>query len=196
MQVSLLKAYEAASKKEGGGEEVLCKFWREQQQQQLGGGASEKAIDGRGNTMLHFMAMSNNTLALKKLLDVGLLTANELNPRNEKGDTPLHEAAKLGHMNFVQMLVVNNPGSVFERNKFGETPLYSAAVYEKVEVFDFLKWKVYNARNRSSTNTTAMAALTKNDGSTVLHTAVKLERYGIYLFIDRSKFILPSSSMT
>ncbi|CAL5435175.1 unnamed protein product [Camellia sinensis] len=181
MQVSLSKAYKAASKKEGGGEEVLCKFWREQQQQ-LGGGASEKEIDERGNKMLHFMAMSNNTLALKKLLDVGLLTANELNPRNEKGDTPLHEAAKLGHMNFVEMLVEKNPGSVFERNKFGETPLYSAVAYEKVEVFNFLKWKVYNCRNRSNsnntTNTTAMAAMTKNDGSTVLHTAVNEEYYG------------------
>ncbi|XP_028067670.1 ankyrin repeat domain-containing protein 6-like [Camellia sinensis] len=172
MPVSLKKAYEAAASKKGGGE-VLCKFWR-QQQQLGGGGASKKAMDESGNTMLHFMAMKNNTSDLKKLLDVGLLTATELNPRNEKGDTPLHEAAKLGHMNFVEMLVEKNPGSVFERNKFGETPLYSAAAYEKVEVFEFLKWKVYNRRNSSNntTNTTAMG-----DDSTVLHTAVKLECY-------------------
>ncbi|KAF5938133.1 hypothetical protein HYC85_025639 [Camellia sinensis] len=189
MQVSLSEAYEAASKKEGAGEELLCKFWREQQQQ-LGGGSSEKAIDDRGNTMLHFMAMSNNASALKKLLDVGLLTANELNPRNEKADTPLHEAAKLGQINFVEMLVEKNPGSVFERNKFGETPLYSAAAYEQAEVFNFLKFKVRHRSSNNTTNTTATAALTKNDGSTVLHTAIKLECYGIYLFIDQNSFYL------
>ncbi|GMP97805.1 hypothetical protein CsSME_00045921 [Camellia sinensis var. sinensis] len=162
MQVSLKKAYEAAASKKGGGEEVLCKFWREQQQQLGGGGASKRVIDERGNTMPHFMAMSNNTSALKKLVDAGLHCANELNRRNEKGDTPLHEAAKLGHMNFVQMLV-KNPGSVFERNKFGETPLYSAAAYEKDEVFYFLMREVNNGRNSSNTTTniTAMAAMTK-----------------------------------
>ncbi|KAL7204765.1 hypothetical protein ACSBR2_017802 [Camellia fascicularis] len=89
------------------------------------------------------MAMHDNTIALKKLIANGLiLRIQELKPRNSRGDTPLHVAAKFGHLKFVEMLLLMEKGCgdlAFERNNSGETPLYIATACGHDNVFYSLK---------------------------------------------------------
>ncbi|KAL7225482.1 hypothetical protein ACSBR1_020784 [Camellia fascicularis] len=142
---SLSDADKAASDSRPESLEVLCNFWRQQR------GATP--IYQRGNTILHFVAMHANTIALKKLIENCLiLRIQELKPRNARGDTPLHPAAKFGHLKFVEMLLMEKGFGdlAFERNNLGETPLYIAAACGHDNVFYSLKAKVYRRRGATS----------------------------------------------
>jgi ankyrin repeat protein len=64
-------------------------------------------------------AFKGNIEALKKHLDDGV----DVNAMwDSTGMTPLHSAARLGHIKIVELLVAEG-GDVNVKSKFGETPL-------------------------------------------------------------------------
>ncbi|KAE9447821.1 hypothetical protein C3L33_20279, partial [Rhododendron williamsianum] len=89
--------------------------------------------DAQGNTILHFLAAGGNATAFRELFEGGLLTRSngggggELRTWNWRGDTVLHEAARFGRVNVVEIIMERERELVSERNAMGGTPLYSAA---------------------------------------------------------------------
>ncbi|XP_052171856.1 uncharacterized protein LOC127787853 isoform X3 [Diospyros lotus] len=127
----------------------------------------------RGNTILHFLAMHGNTVALKELDDKKLiLRGQDLWKANHHGDTPIHEAVRFGKVEFVKKMLELDGNLVSSRNLKGETPLYVAAKYGNEMAFNLLKSKSRSDRE-----------LVRRDGRTVLHAAINEEYYNLAIKI-------------
>ncbi|KAF7140840.1 hypothetical protein RHSIM_Rhsim06G0043500 [Rhododendron simsii] len=162
-------------------------------------------LDTGGNTILHFLAMYGNAFVIQKLIDgdngnnnnsSSIVKCEDLFRRNDKGNTPLHEAARFGRKRVVEILLQKQESLVRERNRLGETPIYVAAACGHEDVFDHLIAKVLD---RDQEMTTACGhedvfdyliakvldrdqETTKSiENSNVLHAAVTGEHYGTYL---------------
>ncbi|XP_052171858.1 uncharacterized protein LOC127787853 isoform X5 [Diospyros lotus] len=132
----------------------------------------------RGNTILHFLAMHGNTVALKELDDKKLiLRGQDLWKANHHGDTPIHEAVRFGKVEFVKKMLELDGNLVSSRNLKGETPLYVAAKYGNEMAFNLLKSKSRSDRE-----------LVRRDGRTVLHAAINEEYYSLPTVIGHEKF--------
>ncbi|KAG5550159.1 hypothetical protein RHGRI_015197 [Rhododendron griersonianum] len=136
--------------------------------------------DGQGNTILHFLAASGNATAFIELFEGGLLRRSnrgggggELRTRNWSGDTVLHEAARLGRLHVVEVIMEREIELVSERNALGETPLFSAAANGEEELFNLLI--VAAAHDRE--------LLRRDDDCTVLHAAIMGEHYSLAMEI-------------
>ncbi|KAF7142837.1 hypothetical protein RHSIM_Rhsim05G0188900 [Rhododendron simsii] len=134
--------------------------------------------DAQGNTILHFLAAGGNATAFRELFEGGLLTRSngggggELRTWNWRGDTVLHEAARFGRVNVVEIIMERERELVSERNAMGGTPLYSAAANGEREVFNLLK--VVAAHEE---------LLRRDDGCTILHAAIMGEHYSLAMEI-------------
>ncbi|KAG5543376.1 hypothetical protein RHGRI_016191 [Rhododendron griersonianum] len=134
-------------------------------------------LDTGGNTILHFLAMYGNDFVIQKLVDDEngnnsssrrIVKCEDLLGRNDKGNTPLHEAARFGRKIVVEILLRKQESLVRETNKLGETPIYVAAACGQEDVFDHLIAKV-------DCNLEIMTRST--DNSNLLHAAVMGEHY-------------------
>ncbi|MCE0481063.1 hypothetical protein HAX54_038460 [Datura stramonium] len=141
--------------------EILRDFWREE---------GVTPIDNRGDTILHFLAIHGNVAGFE-ILDPNL-SIKDLEIKNNSGDTPLHEAARFGKKNVVEMILRIEKNLVFVKNNLGETPLYVAAASGEKDVFDILA-------NCDFSEVT----MKRNDGKTVLHTTVIHDCYDLAIYI-------------
>lgn len=62
----------------------------------------------------------------------------EINAKDKTGQTPLHEAAYLGHLEVVKILVTDG-ADVNVRDENGKTPLGCAVEGQNKEVADYLR---------------------------------------------------------
>ncbi|KAG5543377.1 hypothetical protein RHGRI_016192 [Rhododendron griersonianum] len=113
---------------------TVCEFWIQE-------GAIP--LDTEGNTILHFLAMYGNAFVVQKLVDdngnncsSSIVKCGDLFGRNDKGNTPLHEAVRFGRKNVVEILLRKQESLVRERNCLGETPVYVAAACGHEDVFN------------------------------------------------------------
>ncbi|XP_052176578.1 uncharacterized protein LOC127790889 [Diospyros lotus] len=125
-------------------------------------------VDVQGNTIVHFLAMSGRASALEKLLQDGPLTSQQLMQLNHRCETALHGAARFGKRNAAEIMLKKNRNLAFVRNNLGETPLYVAAAYGKMDVFNILR--VHGGD-----------LIRRNDGRTILHAAVNGQHYSLAL---------------
>ncbi|XP_017234742.1 uncharacterized protein LOC108208729 [Daucus carota subsp. sativus] len=170
--------------------EYLRKYWIEEP-------AAE--VDGRGNTLIHLLVINKNLEALKAL--TGFVSLRQLKKQNARGETALHEAARLGLVDIAailldwEMRLASNSmqyyGALVTRdvnmeaveeeledlvamqNKMGEIPLYVAAASGQTEVFQLLE--DYNSDCHTQ----------REDGCTVLHAAILRENYNMAISISR-----------
>ena len=164
--------------------EYLCKYWIEE---------PVAEVDGRGNTLIHLLVINKNLEALKAL--TGFVSLRQLKKQNARGETALHEAARLGLVDIAailldwEMRLASNSmqyyGALVTRdvnmeaveeeledlvamqNKMGEIPLYVAAASGQTEVFQLLE--DYNSDCHTQ----------REDGCTVLHAAILRENYSM-----------------
>ncbi|KAI8549826.1 hypothetical protein RHMOL_Rhmol06G0055500 [Rhododendron molle] len=138
-------------------------------------------LDAGGNTILHFLAMYGNAFVIQKLVNdengnkstsSSIVKCEDLLGRNDKGNTPLHEAARFGRKSVVEILLRKQESLVRERNSLGETPIYVAAACGHEDVYDHLITKV-NRHPEIMTRST--------DNSNLLHAAIMGEHYGTLL---------------
>ncbi|CAL5351771.1 unnamed protein product [Camellia sinensis] len=115
--------------------------------------------------------MYGNLSAFKMLLGDGILTNEDLAKGNKKGDTALHEAAKLGQKEIMEVLLEYERDLVMVSNNSEETPLFTAASGGKKEVFDLL---IKDGRIHSD-----HYVMARTDGSTVLHAAIMEEYFSL-----------------
>ncbi|XP_042504681.1 uncharacterized protein LOC122081567 [Macadamia integrifolia] len=127
-------------------------------------------INDNGDTVLHVLALYSHTKIASKLLELQM--HHGLSAKNCKGNTALHEAARVGALEIAMLMVNKEQNIVNDTNFMGETPLYWAAAYGKIKMFHFLA-KITNIE----------MGLRRNDGSTILHASVMGDFYGLALKI-------------
>lgn len=88
-----------------------------------------------GSTAAHQAAKNGDVEGLQEVID----TLGELvNKKDNNGWTPLHEGARSGHLEVVQLLIENG-AEINEQTENGETPLYWAEKKHKRTVMQFLR---------------------------------------------------------
>ena len=91
--------------------------------------------DGIGNTPLHLCVDNGHEDCVKGILFSDVCRGKlNINAQNERGDTPLHLAAKWGYGLIVSILLENG-AEVFSRNRKKQTPLSLAQNKNVVKIF-------------------------------------------------------------
>lgn len=105
-------------------------------------------------------------------------TVDALEVVNDRGDTPLHFAASRGFARLCKCIIGSNKERIYllsRKNKFGETPLFQAAVNWRKRTFAYLA--------DISKETVTLQDLVRDDGDSILHTAIRGEYFGkLYSF--------------
>ncbi|VVC42900.1 Ankyrin repeat-containing domain,Ankyrin repeat [Cinara cedri] len=93
--------------------------------------------DKYGNTLLHFAVKHGQIDVIRELL----LSGEDINTQNKKGETPLHWAAgcaiKSGHMSIIRALLRLRKPKIYSISKGGRASLYVAG-YGKIDVVKVL----------------------------------------------------------
>lgn len=93
--------------------------------------------------------------------------------KNNAGNTPLHEAATVGNLEAVKLLVEFRKEDMLEKNIYGETPLYIAAKYGQLEIVEYFVDECEDFFSRSPIHWIAVA----ND-TPIIHVALQSENFG------------------
>lgn len=117
-------------------------------------------------------------------------TLDVLSMQNDKGNTPLHLAARVGWVAICESIASQQPKLVTIRNAKGETPLFVAASHGKTEAYICL-YEIYKAKkekdqeleesqakNEKDQESEESLCRRNNDGNTVLHTAIAGAYFG------------------
>jgi ankyrin repeat protein len=90
---------------------------------------NQRDIDG--NTPLHFIDFKTNNTAINAVINAVINAGADVNARNNRGETPLHNAFNYGFNtnNTAINAVIDAGADVNARNNRGETPLHNAFKY-------------------------------------------------------------------
>lgn len=127
------------------------------------------------DTVLHMATHTKTSDFVLSLLDeLPHTLLDKMSRQNEAGNTILHETSTNNEaVRVADKLLRLAPGLLGMRNNNGESALFRAARYGRVEVFNFLAGKI-SAYDQSS----KMSFLQRTDKTTVLHMAILSEHYG------------------
>lgn len=135
-----------------------------------------------GYTALHQAVSEGKEDTVEKLM--GLLTRDKsrvsdakeiLRLKNEKYRTPLHVAASMGNTRMCKLIAAVDKTLVFARDYKGETPVFRAVRYGRLETFLYLHSIAYNPNDR--TFSSRRYCWSDND-QTILHNAIVRENFG------------------
>ncbi|XP_060674603.1 uncharacterized protein LOC132804341 [Ziziphus jujuba] len=134
------------------------------------------------DTPFHIAVYSRTKSPLEELIQM------VPNPPIEKADdkkcTPLHEAAAIGNVEAAQVLVRCSPEQLEARNAVGETPMYRAAAFGMTEVVKYLASEV------RSRNLDMHFQRIRYDNTSILHSAIHGQHFGLSLFLSLSLSLL------
>ncbi|XP_062105088.1 uncharacterized protein LOC133816795 isoform X2 [Humulus lupulus] len=126
-------------------------------------------ITRSGDTALHRAVSDSQTDVALQLLQYCFQHQADVFAymRNDEGNTPLHLAAALGNLKICQAIAPTQPDVLGVRNRFGETPVFLAALHGKDDVFSYLQVDEREEYYRRS------------NGDNVLHVAIFFEFFGM-----------------
>ncbi|XP_073135620.1 uncharacterized protein [Henckelia pumila] len=101
--------------------------------------------------------------SVKKMLDSISDKEAILSIQNERGNTPLYLAAKVGWVAICEYIALQHPKLIAIRNVVGQTPLYAAARHGKTEAFVCL-YEIYKTHKQNEKKQ-------RKQGNTVLNSA-------------------------
>ncbi|XP_076285654.1 uncharacterized protein LOC143211676 [Lasioglossum baleicum] len=120
-----------------------------------------------------FEAIGRNNIGdVKELINHGV----SINAKNNKGQTPLHYAAKSDKLEVVKYLIEEKGANVNVKDNNGQTPLHSAVDHGKLEVVRYL----IEEKN-------ANINVKDNNGQTPLHSAAKSDKLEVIKYLIEEK---------
>ncbi|CAL5419640.1 unnamed protein product [Camellia sinensis] len=143
-----------------------------------------------GYTALHIAASEKQDKELNKLVQlmVDAASIDVMRLADDRGNTPLHLAAKMGNAGMCVSIASTHPDTMGERNNDGETPLFLAALHGMKNAFFALCYycSLEEEGNIFAHNPKIFTFGRRNtDGRTVLHCAIDGEYFDLgYLIIN------------
>ncbi|KAL7200758.1 hypothetical protein ACSBR1_032648 [Camellia fascicularis] len=140
-------------------------------------------ITDLGYTALHIAASEKQDKESNKLvhLMVDAASIDVMRLADDRGNTPLHLAAKMGNTGMCVSIASTHPDTIGDRNNNGETPLFLAALHGMKNAFLGLCYycSLEEEGNIFATNPKIFTYGRRNtDGRTVLHCAMYGEYFG------------------
>lgn len=140
-------------------------------------------INTTGDTAFHLAVSMAPQHIVEKLLEIMKSLKSDLRATNNEGNTALHVAASSGKLE-TSILLAKFDGSLGDvRNNRGESPLFSATYHGKKEIFLYLHHILYHPPETSH-DIKDTALYRRNDGDTILHSAISREYFGVYIFFS------------
>ncbi|KAK7306461.1 hypothetical protein VNO77_44402 [Canavalia gladiata] len=130
--------------------------------------AQKAKITRSGDTALHIAVIDGQDDVVQQLVELICLECKDaLRIENERGNTALHFAASMGSVRMCECIAsADSEGSLLNtRNVDGETPLFLAAMHGRKDAFISLHYFSIAHSNYYSN-------CTRNDGDTILHSAI------------------------
>ncbi|XP_022994961.1 espin-like isoform X2 [Cucurbita maxima] len=141
-------------------------------------------INNGGDTALHLAVHSGKEEPLKTFLAQVMEMEYTEHWKSYVENTPLHEAASVGNLGAVKLLVELRKEDLLEVNIWGETPLYRAARYGKLDIVQYILNDCEDFYARSSLNWTAK-------GTPIIHAAIQSENFEmVMMLVDFDKSLL------
>ncbi|XP_077224774.1 uncharacterized protein LOC143858065 isoform X3 [Tasmannia lanceolata] len=134
-------------------------------------------ITRSGDTALHLAARDGMTDIVKKLMEKVCKEEDAreiLTAKNERGDTPLHEAAALGIVEMCKCMVEKDMEAITVHNEEGETPLFLAVLNGNKNAFSYLFSRDVSKK---------ISSYRRKDGNTILHCAIMNEYFDLAFMI-------------
>ncbi|XP_024639623.1 uncharacterized protein [Medicago truncatula] len=137
-------------------------------------------ISDSAGTPLHVAIDLDEEDVVNELVNA-ILTHNNfeaLEMVNERGDTPLHFAASRGFARICNCIIGSENERIYLlscKNKNGETPFFQAAVNWRKQAFAYLA--------HISKGMVNLQELVRNDGDSILHTAIRGEYFDLAVII-------------
>ncbi|BFG43102.1 hypothetical protein CerSpe_293760 [Prunus speciosa] len=129
--------------------------------------AHKAKITRTGDTALHIAVSDGQEEHVERL--VQLVTIEELQIQNDRGNTPLHLAASMGNVRMCECIAKDHPSLVTVLNKDNETPLFLAALHGRKDAFLCLHYIFTPALADPQKR---YINCRRTDGETILHCAI------------------------
>ncbi|KAE8653646.1 hypothetical protein Csa_007664 [Cucumis sativus] len=153
-------------------------------------------VTSQNDTALHLAAYSGGEEPTRTLLllatklereeDIEKEETEEVFWKNNEGNTPLHEAATIGNLAAVKLLVEYKKKDMLVKNIYGETPLYRAAKHGQFHIVEYLLDNCEDSYTRSPSNWTA-----GHDDAPIIHAAIQSENFEVvWKLIDFDESLL------
>ncbi|KAE8653648.1 hypothetical protein Csa_007083 [Cucumis sativus] len=126
------------------------------------------------DTALHLAVYSGGEEPLRTFL-VGIFEMDEAFWRNSAGNTPLHEAATVGNLAAVKLLVEYKKEDLVAENIYGETPLFRAARCGHLEIVNYILEDCEDFFSRCSRH------WTNRKGNPIIHAAIQSQKFDVVL---------------
>ncbi|CAB4291644.1 unnamed protein product [Prunus armeniaca] len=129
--------------------------------------AHKAKITRTGDTALHIAVSDRQEDHVEEL--VTLISHDELETQNERGNTPLHLAASMGNVRMCECIAQRHPLLVGAPNDDNETPLFLAALHGKKYAFLCLHYIYIKSPDGEQKRYNYCR---RKDGDTILHCAI------------------------
>ena len=142
-------------------------------------------ITRSGQTALHIAVSDGKDQVVKQMLHVMRLAqpnqeelVKALRTGNHRSNTALHVAASMGNATICCLIANVEATLVDDRNADGETPLFLAALHGRKQAFLCL----HSIRNPCITTPPFSVNCRRNNGDTILHSAINGDYFGMHEF--------------
>ncbi|KAJ9692856.1 hypothetical protein PVL29_011784 [Vitis rotundifolia] len=132
--------------------------------------AHKAVIPASGETILYMAVSEKEEKIVEELVEqISKSELDALKIGNEEGDTPLHLAASIGHVQMCKCITDKDPKLVGVRNRKTETPLFLAALRGQKEAFLFLNGMCESSEPHDYCR--------RDDGRNILHCVIDGEYF-------------------
>ncbi|XP_027079931.1 uncharacterized protein [Coffea arabica] len=151
--------------------EIQKRLRQETREEEMGERLNDAAVKGDAETHLCDAAVKGDAATLQRLIGEDQLLLDKVS-LNCQDKNPLHIAAMLGHVAFVQAILGVNSDMCLVPDRFGRNPLHIAAIKGRLAVLQ----ELIHAR--------PLAAREKTEGGgNILHLCVKYNQLGALQFL-------------